>query len=365
MRIRKICSLLCLLLLSFGIARAADSYATERLRTIVGQLPSVYPSQLQAGKTYQFDYQNNSIVVRVNEWNEIEHAGYLMFDDVFRRNSYAPVCDFIERYFLELSLLPPTSVKQRMQMDDVFLENGQPDDFVSAARGAKVTLQSLGFTQYRAVWESGGRMLSMLFPMDYQLISGCNAIELEKNYLRDISRYHLNNRAPLSPEVPDGYDKEYFLQSGGTYLAESVSHDLYFRKHGGKWELFCDVKKPEWSAYNLMLSPAPVGGRESDWTLLVELDQYGYQSTPMTIPLSRWVSFCDENDGIPYFTVKEVSATRVKGVVFVPNERGGYCHMLSVEIPMKALEKGAGKITGRLFVYVPLHNIDKDFFKLK
>ena len=365
MRVRKICSLLCLFLLSFGSTYAADSFATERLRAIVGQLPSVYPSQLQAGKTYQFEYQNNSVVVRVNEWNEIDHAGYQLFDDFFRQNSYAPVCDFIERYFLELSLLPSTSVKQRLQSDDVVLENGQPEEFVLMARGAKVTIQSLDYTQYRAVWENGGKMLVMLFPMDYQLISGCNAIELEKNYLRDISRYRSKPHALPIPDVPDSYDKEFFLQAGGIYLAESVRHDLYFRKNGGQWELFCDPKKPEWSAYNLMLSPVPVGGRESGWTLLVELDQYGYQSTLVSIPLSKWVSFCEDKDGIPYFTVKETSASTVKGVVFVPNERGGYCHMLSVEIPMKGLEKGTGKVTGRLFVYVPLHNIDKDFFKLK
>ena len=319
MRIRRICSLLFLFLLLFGTATAADSFATERLRTIVGQIPSITPSQLLSGRSYQFDYQNNIVVVRVNEWNEIEHVGFQMFDDVFRQNSYAPVCDFIERYFLELSLLPATSVKQRLQTDDVLLEDGQAEDFVTMAKGAQVTIQSLDFKQYRAVWEKDGRTLVMLFPMDYQLISGCNAIELEKNYLRDLSRYRSTSRAPQSPDVPDGYDKEYFLQAGGTYLAESVSHDLYFRKAGGRWDLFCDAKKPEWSAYNLMLSAVPVGGRESGWTLLLELDQYGYKSTPVSIPLSRWVSFCEDNDGLAYFTVKETTPSAVKGTVFVPN----------------------------------------------
>lgn len=367
MGIRRICLLLilCLVLFSFGTATAADTYATERLRTIVEQIPTVNPSQLRAGKIYHFDYQNNSIVIRVNEWGEVEHAGFQMFDEVFRQHSYVPVCDFIERYFLELSQLPPSSVKQRLQMDDVILENGLLEDFVSMAQGAEVTLQSLEFTQYRAVWKNGARTLVMLFPMDYQLISGCNAIELEKNYLRNILRYRPKGRTTMAPDVPVGYDKEFFLQAGGTYLAESVRHDLYYRMHGGKWELFCDPKKPEWSAFNLALSPVPVGGRESGWTLQLELDQYGYQSTPVSVPMSRWVAFCEDGDGTPYFTVKETSGSGVKGVVFVPNERGGYCHMLSIEIPMKAMEEGTGIITGRLYVYVPLHNIDKDFFKLK
>ena len=39
--------------------------------------------------------------------------------------------------------------------------------------------------------------------------------------------------------------------------------------------------------------------------------------------------------------------------------------MLSVEIPMKAIESGSGKVSGRLFVYIPLHNIDKKYFEIK
>lgn len=353
-----------LFLAFFRPAFAADSFATERLRNLVSQLPSIAPNSLKSGNNY-VDYRNHTVVIRVNEWNEIEHVGYRIFADEFLKVSYIPVCDFIERYFLELSLLPPSSVEERLKLDDVVLENGQPSEYVTMGRDATVSLHSSDFSHYRVEWESGGRMLAMVFPMDYQLISGCNAIELEKNYLRNIMRYRAPRERLSPPDIPDGYSKDFFLQSGGTYLSESVRHDLYYKKVKGKWELVCDPKKPEWSAYNLMLSPVPLGASESNWTLDLELDQYGYQSTPVQIPLSAWVSFSQENDGIPYFIIKEMNASVVKGVVFVPNERGGYSHMLSVEIPMKAIESGSGKVSGRLFVYIPLHNIDKKYFEIK
>ena len=353
-----------LLLAFFRPTFAADSFATERLRTIVSQLPSVSPSSLQQGNNY-ISYQNHTVVIRVNEWNEIEHAGYQIFADDFLKISYVPVCDFIERYFLELSMLSPASVEERLKQDDVILENGNPLEYVSMGRGAAVSLHSSDFSHYRVEWERDGRKLAMVFPMDCQLIFGCNAIELEKNYIRDVLRYRNQTEPPASPDVPSGYNKDFFIQSGGTYLSESVRHDLYYKKVRGEWKLLCDPKKPEWSAYNLMLSPVPVSGKESDWMLDLELDQYGYQSTPVQMPLSAWVSYSQKHDGTPYFIIKEMNSSVVKGVVFVPNERGGYSHMLSVEIPMKAIENGAGKVTGRLFVYIPLHNIDKKYFEIK
>ena len=367
MRKKVVCLCLFIAVLSqIGTATAAVSYATERLHSIIEQLPGVSPASFQAGKSYFFNYQNRSVVVRVNNWNEVEHVGYRMFGEELRADTYTPVLDFIERYLLELTMLPSGSVTQRLQTDDVVLENGMPEDFVSMGAAAAVSIQYSDFKYYHVEWKGGGRTLSMTFPMDYQLISGCNAIEVEKNYIRDVTRYRPQARTGwVTPEVPEGYDKEYFLEERGSYLSESVRHDLYYRKNGGKWELFCDPKKPEWSVYNLMLSPVPVGGHESAWTLDVELDQYGYQSTAMEIPLNRWIAFCEENDGMPYFTIKEMSESVIKGVLFVPNERGGYCHMLSVEIPMKTIEKGEGRITGRLYVYVPLHNIEKDYFKIK
>ena len=356
---------LMLLVINIGAVNAADSFATARLREIVEQLPAVNTASLYAGNTYVFDYQKNKVAIRVNEWNEVEHVGYVLFADEVRENNFVPVCDFVERYFLELSLLPPSSVSQRLKLDDVVFENGQLGDFLAVGKRADVTMQMMEFKSYRIVWTVKGESMAMIFPMDYQLISGCDIIELEKNYIRDITRYRKKSSAAVAPDVPADYDKAYFMKSKGTYMAETVSHDLFFQKNGGKWEMVCDPQKPEWSAYNLMLSPSSVGEDDTNLMLSLELDRYGYESTSFDFPLSRWVAFCEEKEGTPYFIVKEIGNVSVKGTVYVPSERGGYCHMLSVEIPMDSIEKRKGTVKGRLYVYVPLHNVVDDFFKTK
>lgn len=358
----RILVLLSIVMMSFAPVFAANGCTTERLSTILGHFPAIDLSSLSAKSIFLFDNQGNKITIRTNEWNEVEHAGLKILPDEFRKNNYLPVCDFVERYLLELLLLSPEQRGTRMKNDDVVLEGGKLEEFFALSDNNAVSFHSLDFRAYRAEWLCNGKTLGMVFPMDYQLIAGCDIIELEKNYLRDLSRYKGNEKEYPRPSVPNGYDKEYFLQDGGSYLSPSVRHDLYFQKKDGVWRLLCDVRKPEWSLGNLALSPVAVGEKPGNFILEMKLDRYGYQSTSVRLPMERWVAFNEEAGGTPYFIVKETDSSAVKGLVLFPDERGGYCHVLSIEMQLSALEHGGGVITGRMFAFIPLHNVADEFF---
>lgn len=347
---------------SFNLAHSADSCATERLCSVIRHLPQVEMSALPAGNTCFFKDKNRTIVVRVNEWNEVAHVGLRIFSEEFRKNNYRPVCDFVERYLLELSMQTPDGQKLRMKNDDVFLMNGEVEEFLDLDETDAVTFKLLDYKAYHVEWLHKGKSLTMDFPMDYQLISGCDIIELEKNYLKNITRYQSRGGVAILPDVPADYEKEYFMQEGGSYQITSVRHDLYYHKKDGVWRLLCDVRKPEWSAFNLALSSVAVGGKSESFMLDMRLDRYGYQTSSVALPMDRWVAYNEEEGGKPYFVVKSVDDSAVKGLVLFPNERGGYCHVMSVEIPVDAIGRGEGTIKGRLFVYVPLHNVDMDSF---
>ena len=44
------------------------------------------------------------------------------------------------------------------------------------------------------------------------------------------------------------------------------------------------------------------------------------------------------------------------------NEANGYLHMLSIVFPTDVLRRQGGMIEGRLFVYIPIHNVTEQFF---
>lgn len=426
MRYHRISLILSLFILMAGQAWATNTYATQRLQQIASQLYWIPFDTLHYG-THEFHEGATTLVVRVNEWQEIEHIGLKIFYQQQLDNDHLCIYDFVERYLIELQMFGNEyAAWERMNSDNVLIEFGNLSDFFALRQTDEFRLSSLGFKGYRFSWSREGRpLLSILFPMDYQLISGCNAIELEYNYMRNIERYaetlieiqdtlapksihetnntientvwgarskekisfliytfpisyqfisglkdielkQYNMRAANQTAAPllgcysefDSIVGDYYIIEGGTYLSESIRHDLYYEKCMEGWAPLCNTRKPYWSAYNIALSSSPVG----DFCLDGLLDLYGYETEPFSLPFHKWVSYCEKEGGKLYFGIRSVDSTCISGTIFIPFENKGYCHLLKVDIPLSALENRTGDIRSRLFVYIPLHNIDDGYF---
>ena len=125
--------------------------------------------------------------------------------------------------------------------------------------------------------------------------------------------------------------------------------------------MLCSGVKPYWSSCNIATSIEPVG----DFTLEAKLDKYGYTEEAFSLPLHQWLQWCEEEGGTPYFGIRSKDSACVKGTIIIPYEEKGFCHMMSVKIPLKAIESGKGTVTGRLYIYIPLHNIAQNYFEFK
>ncbi|MBO4645804.1 MAG: hypothetical protein J5642_04740 [Bacteroidales bacterium] len=340
---------------------AGNGYSTLRLQKIAAEISIIRFDTLSVG-AHEFNWGGRQLHVRVNEWHEVDHIGLKLFH---RQNSAGqqPIAlDFMERYLLELMLDGGgEQTVARLEKDKVFIETGELSDFLSLSDTDDFALSCLASKSYRMSWKKSGMVfLSVVFPIDYQLLSGCNTIELENNYLRDIQRYapDQSRRGVRLPSSIDTNAVPYSVEEGGTYLNNTIRHDLYYVKDSAGWSLLCRSDKPYWSAYNILLSPVSVG----EFSLSVIFDKYGYETDTFSMPMNEWISYCEEDGGTPYFGVKTKDSSCIAGVVLVPYEDRGFCHMMKVEIPLDAIEKGRGKVTGRLFVFVPLHNLYEGFF---
>lgn len=342
------------------LAFASNGFATQRLQKIATEMYVVRFDTLSVG-THTISFGSRYLSVRVNDWHEVEHIGVKLFNRQNLAGQQQIAFDFMERYLLEL-LMEGSEERayERMERDKVFIELGNLTDFFSLSNNDNFALSYLGFKGYRMAWERNGSVfLSVSFPMDYQLMSGCNAIELENNYLRDIRRYSATKNTEPKPYIPsDTTAIRYSVEEGGTYLSGAIRYDLYYEKDSLGWSLLCNKEKPYWSAYNIALSSVPVG----DFTLAGLLDKYGYETDSFTMPLNEWIAYC-ERDGVkPYFGIKSKDADCIKGTVLVPYEDKGFCHMMKLEIPLASIEQGKGEVRGRLFVFVPLHNLYEGYF---
>ena len=346
-------------------AMAGNTFATQRLQRMAGLMPTVPFEQLERGVNDTYSHNGHAITIRVNQWDEVEHIGYKIFSEEQRAVMPSPIYDFLERYTLDLSLPHEISVDTRMEIDHFRVEVGSLWSILNLDTNYTMRVYSSQYKRYRVRWMDGDKeVLSLLFDMSYQLMSGCNAIELETNFLRKARRFKRPADTPPMP-LPDALktcSDNYYVLEGTSYLIGAIRNDLYYyRPEKGAWSLLCSSSKPYWSAFNMMLSPDSIG----DFTLRVTLDKYGYQTEEFNIKLCDLVLMARMMGCTPYFAVKNRTQTTIKGTLFMPNPDQGYCHMLTVEIPIDAMSQGKGKVDGRLYVYVPLHNISDDYFEFQ
>ena len=352
---------LLLWLMGQTVALGAQGFATQRLCQMAASLTDIPFANLSQGLHNEFNYANHSLKIRVNEWDEVEHIGYRLFDPLTIQTQSPVVCDFVERYLLELDLGTQMDRKMRMGIDKVVLERGDLDNVHCLRPEDRLEISMVEMLRYRFAWFRDDECLvSLVFNMDYQLLSGCNAIELEYNYLRDVKRKR-GLFVSLEDIVIEDSDDEFAIVDGGYYLSESIRADKYYRRDLVKeWKLVCSGDKPYWSAANLMLSPSALG----DFQLDCKLDMYGYHDSSFEMAVNQWVAQTLAEGCKLFFGIKSRTSNSIQGTLFCPNFAGGYCHMMSVDIPAESFDKGKGMVKGRLYVYVPLHNIDSSYFDL-
>ena len=345
------------LTLSFG----ANGYSTQRLQNMAAALGDIPLGQLGSGVYHDYSYKAYPLTVRVNKWDEVEHIGLYLFDTALVQDDQRLVCDFVERYLLELELVSPADKALRLCVDKVNVVEGSLDNVAQLKQSDRYEISKLEMLKYHIAWyRENYCLLALMFDMDYQLLAGCNAIELENNYLRDVVRNHQTKDFVMEKPEIEG-DDEYAIVDGGSYLSPSIRGDRYYRFDSiSEWIPVCSNNKPYWSAANTVLFPVMVG----DFMLKCTLDMYGYKDATFQIGMEQWVAQTLQEGCKLYFGIKSRTPKTIRGTLFCPNPSGGYCHMMSVEIPVEMFDKGKGVVEGRLYTYIPLHNIDQGYFDL-
>lgn len=336
--------------------------ATERINSILRVLDLSGADTLRPSADYteKFSRQGRPLHVVTNRWGEVVHVGYYLFPAGLRTLQPSPVYDFLERYLLELELPSQLPRPMRLSLDKVEMKGRLAA--VAAFDGTEsFGLSSELMRNYSVRWTREGReLLSISFPMDCQLLTGCNAIELEKNLARDLRRTEpLPPCAAVTPRGELTSSGEVSICHGRTYLNEMIRSDLYLRGNAGSYFLVEDAAKPLQTIPNLMLA-GPAG---RDYRMDLSLDKYGYDAEKLSVSLGQWQALCREQGCELYFGVKTLSDGVLTGTLFAVNDRMGYNHVLSVEFPVSLLRGGKGSIRARLLAYIPLHNVSEKYFK--
>ena len=246
----------------------------------------------------------------------------------------------MERYFLQLKYPPTVKTASNMLRDDQF----------HFLKGSIAVIDEIRPTDdfafnndnhcYTATWNRDGKiLLSVSFPVEYELISGENKIEAEDNLLSDIQNTKVSHDSPLTTHL-----------SESTYINDCFSNRLYYQK--GK--LISSSNHPAETLANLMLSTQARG----QYDISVTQISYGFQKIVFQVPLRQWIAFCQNSGCQLYFGIDTMNEQGdISAVVLAVNQAENYNHVLTINMDAESLDARKGTIEARLYPYVPTHNV--------
>lgn len=325
----------------WSVAMHGMEYATQRLMRIALQIEKKHPKY--------------TINTRLNDWDEIEHIGLQLFSEQLRKNHPSPTYDFIERHLLELNLAEGTENEIILLQKPVFFTVGTYRTALQIDSTFDYRNDEIEFHKYRSTWSKNGHeVLQLVYDMDYQLMSGCNISELEERFIKRLNRHFLEQTDTL-PE------------NGSFIIAPSINNNLYIdhnskvSKDSSNRNYIFDKKQASRSVANLMLAE----DLQADVELQLRVNRYDFKTDTLDVPLHSFLNFCrSEERCTPYFAIKQRTGNSFEGLLLLANRDSGYMHMLTVTVNKDIIEKRGGTITGRILVYIPLHNVKQEYLNL-
>ena len=334
---------------------AAVTFRSQELKSLAGRI-GVATSGLTDGYNYR-QVGGRRVYVRVSE-GRVDNIGYDLFSDFMRNDAGQRVLtDFLERYFLLLAYPPADHSVKHILRDDRF-------KFVYGTLATVATLHpgdGFGYStddkKYVATWTRNGQeLLTVTFPMEYQLLMGVSKSEAEDGFEYEQTRQLTAARQQREPDasmLTPSPQPFYYTHEGGWYLRKTINASTYYcRKSDQRYQLVSDVSHPAETAANMMLSETAPGNYQLDVTQVL----YGFKNKQFSVSLRQWIAHCKATGCTLYFGIESVDYDQVCASVFAVNEREYYNHVMSVTIPMSVIDNRQGAIKARLHTYVPMHN---------
>ena len=324
---------------------------------------------LKDGEYPEFaDYNSDPMTIIVKK-GRVTHIGYTLFNAQQRKGFGEEICNFIERYLLELAI--PTNenftTTQRMKEDGVKVIKGnlRLKDLrqLCADTTICINLQVINEQTYMMGWRKDSTWLYILsFPIEYDLIFGTNMDERERRLSEELFNSEIQNDSIIESKHNDlikAWQDNYYTLKGNSYILANLNSNLYFtRDEEGKYIPIYNNLYPIESLANLLTSNLV----DNDYTIEIRLWKYGFKTDTINVPLKKWISFCKESGCKPFFGIISFEKEGITTCeLIMHHDKMGYNHIMRLTFPMSIFESRKGRISARLNSYVTSSRIKNLF----
>lgn len=363
----KIASILSLLILWGGLDVAwGQVYASAQLKRLAEHTNLSIPKK--DGIYYKVSQYNGLPLTVIINNGEVCHIGLSLFTPWQRQFIDETHCNFLERLSLatEIPEFYGISARQYLKDEKVEFLEGRLDDIRAFTNDTTHIFQSTlvdGKTYIACWYDSSGqeRRVTLIYPADFQLISGLSMVEAENRLYDDIRRTRLDDTEQFEPVEdllqPIGNGPVHLLKGSIFFLPELNSNRYYVKESAKKFSLLYSEDFPLETLANLVTGTE----LENQFNLEIRLVKYGFQVDNFTVPLQYWLAFCIQSGCTPYFGVIKHEEHQIVGELIMQNEALGYCHVMKITLDPSILKGRKGTIKARLNSYVPMSNVKSLF----
>ena len=270
------------------------------------------------------------------------------------------VYDFLERYLYEVNKSKRGyDFYQKMADDKVMVREGSFANISKLSPAIPYTLTRYEDKGYDVCWTdtTGHVLLSMQFPIQFELLLGKKKEELEEEFKVELSAYPVEFTAAtpdsmLSPikDEPEVYQPV----STAHYYLKSLNTATYFERQDGQVKPLYRADSKWHSAANLFQGVIEYA---ENYTLHIEQTLYGFRSQSFTVKLSQWLNYCKEQRLTVYFGIEEERMDGLKALLIAQNQDLGYNHMLSIILPDNFVEKSDAVLKATANTYIRTDNV--------
>ena len=358
--------LLTFLLIIFSSKAYSQSRCTNKLLTEIAEQLSEISSTNEFVDEMIISPISKSkpIVFHRNSEGIIDHIGIKFFHrDVIQKHP-SPIYYFIERYFLELLLLPTQEeVNTKLRMERVSissemfsmidLKNGLRDIVSAVSDDLSIYITCTNNRCTASCIKDNKVIARIHFPIRHELITGYTKLEAESSIYLALLNFKPNEYEFLPESYMSVFKEGLYSANDDFYVAEYIVSTSYYRKKEDLYVPIYDSSLPELSVYNLF-------NTSYNWNVeaLVEQNMYGGKKMSFSVPLAQLTSFL-KNQGCNLYTgIQKINESQISGVLMAVNMELGYQHIMRFSMNtdvLKSPEKNSVKIT--MYSYVPIHNV--------
>lgn len=359
----------CLFLAMSLSVEAQVKCSNKLLAEIVGQLPNI-----QINDKVSSEYiipsisKDKPVLIHRNSEGIINHVGIKFFDRKVIEKHPSPIYFFIERYFLELLLLPnQNEITRKLEMERVKITS-EVISMPSTRKGIQEIVSgvphefSLFITcnnnRYSASCMDGNKLFAKIdFPVRYELITGMTKLEAENSVYPALLLHAKKEYKPLTAAYMSDYKEGIYKANDDYYVTEDIISTSYYTKNAEKYVPVFSSDYMKESVYNLF-------NTGFDWGVQVEVEQnlYGNKKNTFTTSLANLACFLNTNGCSIYTGIRKFDKKTIEGVMMGVNTTLGYQHILMFTFDKSIINNPKGYVLKmKMYSYVPIHNVSSLF----